>query len=175
MRLPAVALAVALAALIGSTVSAARTAPALPVPCADIIDHTSFPFSGDSRPEYRYRQVLGMFAVPPAYLPQVVPTGEKPWAYWHKQGLVVRATGEAVTVTVPSAWRKRAAITWGNRPSAVGSLRILGCGTSDSANVGNVYAGGFLLRSASACVPLVFTVGKRSALVRFGVGRRCPS
>lgn len=78
MRLPAVVLAVASAALLGSTVSAARPAPALTVPYADITDHTSFPFSGDSRPEYRYRQVLGMLAVPPAYMRQVVPTGEKP-------------------------------------------------------------------------------------------------
>ena len=94
--------------------------------------------------------MLETIAAPPAYMPQVAPTGEKPWAYWRKEGLVVKATAEAVTVTVPSAWRKRAAITWGSRPSAVGSLRIQGCGTSGSGHVGNVDAGGFLLRSPSA-------------------------
>jgi hypothetical protein len=103
----------------------------------------------------------------------VVPTGQKPWAYWHKQGLVIRATGEPVTVTVPKTWRTRVAITWGNRPGIVSSLRIAGCRAS--ANVGNAYAGGFYLRSPSACVPLTFTVGKRSATVRFGVGKRCPA
>jgi len=32
---------------------------------------------------------------------------------------------------------------------------------------------GFYLRSRSACVPLVVGVGRRSAVVRVGVGRRC--
>ena len=38
---------------------------------------------------------------------------------------------------------------------------------------GYAYSGGFFLRSRAACVPLVFRVGSRSAVVRFGVGRRC--
>lgn len=141
------------------------------VPCGDAIGFTKFPYLGNSRPENRYRRVLGVVAVPPAYMQQVVPSSQKPWPYWHKQGLVIRATGESVTVTVPKLWRKRAAITWGNNAGPVSSLRIEGCGTSRA--VGHAYAGGFLLRSPSACVPLVFAVGKRSVTVRFGVGERC--
>jgi hypothetical protein len=153
--------------------SSAATGPALTVLCGDVIDKTEFPYVGNSQPEHRYRPVLGVLAVPPAYMQQVVPTGEKPWAYWRKQGLVVRATGEAVTVTVPTAWRKRLAITWGNRAAAVSSLRINGCGTRANTHVGSAYAGGFLLRSARACVPLIFRVGNRSATVWFGIGQRC--
>jgi hypothetical protein len=117
--------------------------------------------------------LLGVVAVPPAFMRQVVPTRQMPWAYWHKQGLLVSASGEAVTVTVPKIWRTRAAITWGNGIRPVSSLRIEGRHTS--AGIGYAYAGGFLLRSPSACVPLIFSVGSRSATVRFGLGMRCNS
>jgi hypothetical protein len=170
MRFSAVFL-VGFTLLAGVTVSSAASAEGRTVSCSDIIDYTKFPYFGDSRPEYRYRQVLGVVAVPPAFMQQVVPTRQKPWAYWHKQGLVIRAGGEVVTVTVPKIWRGRAAIIWGNRGSAFSSLRFEGCG--GSADVGHAYAGGFLLRSPSACIPLIFRVGKRSATVRFGVGQRC--
>ncbi len=153
--------------------SSAAAGPTPTVPCEEVIDQTSFPYVGGSQPEHRYRPVLGVLAVPPAYMQQVVPTEDKPWAYWRKQGLVVRATGEAVTVTVPTAWRKRLAITWGNRPSAVSSLRIEGCGTRENTARGNAYAGGFLLRSPRACVPLHFRVQGKGATVWFGIGQRC--
>ena len=39
--------------------------------------------------------------------------------------------------------------------------------------VWNAYAGGFYLRSRSACVPLKFRVGRRAKTVRFGLGKRC--
>ncbi len=132
---------------------------------------TKFPYVGSSRPRDRYRLVLGVVSVPPAFLEQVVPTNSTPWAYWRKAGLVVRASGESVTVRVPQAWRNRVAITWGNRPDIVSSLRIAGCGSAPEA--GNAYAGGFYLRSRSACVPLNFRVGRRSATIRFGLGRPC--
>ena len=172
MRIRAAVLGVVLATLAGMTASSAWPAPATRiVPCDDIIGRTDFPYLGNSRPEHRSRLVLGVASVPPAYMRQVVPTGQKPWAYWRKHGLVVRATGAAVTITVPRSWRTRAAITWGNNHGgAVGSLRIAGCRVA--ANVGNAYAGGFYVR-LPACVPLVFTVGKRSATMLFGVGKRC--
>ena len=172
MRASAAIVVVGLAVLTAVTAPPASSAVGRSVPCSDVIGQTKFPYLGNSRREDRYRQVLGVLAVPPAYMPRVIPTRQQPWAYWHKQGLVVRATREVVTVTVPKFWRKRAAITWGNRGVPVGSLRIEGCG--GSADVGHAYAGGFFLRSPSACVPLIFTVGTRSATVRFGVGRECP-
>jgi hypothetical protein len=38
------------------------------------------------------RVVLGVVAVPPAYIPQTVASGERAWPYWSKSGLVVRAS-----------------------------------------------------------------------------------
>ena len=142
------------------------------VPCGESIDSTKFPYVGDRRPRYRYRLVLGTVSVPPAYLAQVVPTGERPWAYWRKAGLVVRAGGHAVSISVPPAWRARAAIAWGYGNQGVfDSLRIASC--PGPADRGRAYSGGFLLRAPSACLPLVFRLGRRSETVRFGIGRRC--
>lgn len=115
--------------------------------------------------------MLGSVGVPGPYLAQVVATREQPWAYWRKAGLPVRAGSAPVTVSVAPAWRGRAAITWGNSTGVVASLRIAGC--PGRRTVGHASAGGFYLRARSGCVPLTFRVGRRSATVRFGVGRRC--
>jgi hypothetical protein len=161
-----------LAAVVGATADAGSTSPARRVPCSESIDTTRFPYVGDRRPRYRYRLVLGAVSVPPAYLDEVVSTGETPWAYWRKAGVVVQAGGRAVSISVPQAWRGRAAITWGNGGNGVfGSIRLEAC--PGPATSGLAYAGGFYLRSASACLPLVLRVGVRSRTVRFGLGRRC--
>ena len=124
------------------------------------------------RVEALRRTVLDHFSVPPAYVPGTVRVDEGRWRYWSKAGLVVRSGSETVTVSGPAAWRSRAGITWGNGGNGVmSSVRIAGCGTDPS--TANAYAGGFFLHARSACVPLVFRVGGRSATVRFGVGRRC--
>ena len=135
------------------------------VGCDQVIDRPKSPFAGG------YRRVLGGIAVPPAFIPQVVRTPGQPWPYWEKAGLVVRAGNDPVAVSVPQAWRRRAAITWGNGAPAVQSLRIAACPAP--ANVWNAYAGGFFLRSRGACVPLVFQVGRRRRTVAFGIDRRC--
>lgn len=97
-----------------------------------------------------------------------------PWFYFFKAGLVIRASGQSVFVTVPRAWRGRAAIAWGYGGKGVfQSLRFAGCKALPSQ--GFAYSGGFYLRSAGGCLPLVFRVGRRSATVRFGLGRRCGS
>src|SRR3954447_15721159 len=171
MRLLAGLIVSAFALLAGVTALSVSAADRRTVPRGEAIASTRFPYFGSSRPENRYRQVLGVVAVPPAFMRQVVPTRQMPWAYWRKQGLVVSASGKALTVTVPRTWRRRAAITWGNGIRPVSSLRIEGCHTS--AGIGYAYGGGFLLRSASACVPAIFSVGSRTATVRFGLGRRC--
>jgi hypothetical protein len=77
-----------------------------------------------------------------------------------------------VLVSVPATWRTRAAISWGDAPTA-SALVFPSCPPSSSLGDWNPYAGGFHLGSRSACVPLVFRVGERTATVRFGVGRRC--
>jgi hypothetical protein len=170
--LPLIA-AVGLLALFGSVGSAKAPLPARAVPCDEIIDATAFPYLGGNERANRYRLVLGAVSVPPAYLPQTVPTNATPWTYWRKAGLVVRDGAGPVTITVPRAWRTRAAIQWGygGRGGPFSSLRIGPCGSDASS--GSTYAGGFLLSSRSACVPLVVRLGARTATVRFGVGRRC--
>jgi hypothetical protein len=117
------------------------------------------------------RVVLGVVAVPPAYIPQTVDSQSPRWPFWSKSGLVIRGNSPPVVVNVPARWRNRVAITWGNTP-AVSTLRIASCG-SGILSGWNPYAGGFLLRARTACVPLTFRVGSRSATVRFGVGKRC--
>jgi hypothetical protein len=154
--------------------AASRSSPQLvarTVPCSEIIDSTNWPYVGSRNPRYRYRAVLSVVSVPPAYISQVVHLRDGAWPYWSKAGLVVRAGRGPVTVSVPLVWRKRAAITWGGNTGIVNSLRILRCGSNPSH--GNAYAGGFYLRSRSACLPLVFRAGGHSTTVRFGLGRRC--
>jgi hypothetical protein len=91
---------------------------------------------------------------------------------WRKAGLAVRGNAPPVDVTVPKAWRTRAAITWGDS-AIVSALRIAPCAPFLPPKVWNAYAGGFYLRSRTACVPLIFRVGQRRQTVRFGLGRRC--
>jgi hypothetical protein len=153
------------AAASGVAWGASASGPVRTVPCSEVIDHPTFPYRPDG-----YRLVLGAFSVPPAYLRQVTRVGGN-WPYWRKAGLVIRAGAPAATVTVPRAWRSRAAIIWGNAGRPASSLRFARC--SGRAREGRAYAGGFYLRARSACVPLVFRVGVRSATVRFGIGRRC--
>jgi hypothetical protein len=147
-------------------------APERTVPCTEAIDLTRFPYIGNRRPEHRYRLVLGVVALP-AFMAPVYKSAERRWPYWRKQGIVVRASGESVTITVPPAWRERAAIAWGNGGNGepFSSLRIAGCRLDKT--VGNAYAGGFYLRSRTACLPLTFRVGNRTATIRVGLGRRC--
>jgi hypothetical protein len=165
--------AVGLVVLVGLAARSGSSAPAPTASCSGSIDSTKWPYFGNYQRRLRNRLVLGVVSVPPAYLQQVVPTHREPWAhgwdYWRKAGLVVRAGSAVVGVSVPKAWRNRVAITWGT--GIVSSLRITGC--PGPSNVGNAYAGGFYLRSRSACVPLIFRVGTRSATVIFGLGQTC--
>jgi hypothetical protein len=167
MRIATLIVALGLAALTGA---AARSAPAPPpatVSCETIILDSRFPHLGSG-----YRLVLGVVSVPPAYLRQVVPTGRRPWAYFRKNGLVIRGGSPPVDVHVAKAWRTRVRIGWGDGGGS--SLRFASCPPSGREKPGNAYAGGFYLRSPAACVPLIFRVGNRTETVRFGVGRRCP-
>lgn len=164
------------AGLATASVSGAREADSTrsrTVPCDEIIDLPRFPHWGNAQPQYRNRLVLDAISVPPAFLQQISPSGQPSWRYFSKWGMVVRSDGRPVTVTVPARWRDRVAISWGNGGHGVfQTIRFAGCRFGK--NVGNAYAGGFFLRSRSACVPLTFRVGDRTATVRFGIGRRCP-
>jgi hypothetical protein len=162
MRLVAVAALVglALAAAVGSAAPAPRV-----VRCESIVQPGG---AFTWKPE---RVVLGVAAVPPAYIPQTAPTGSAPWRYWSKSGLVIKANSPPVDVNVPIRWRSRVSISWGDRGGA--ELRFVPCPPSSALGDWNPYTGGFYLRARAACVPLTFRVGTRSATVRFGVGKRC--
>jgi hypothetical protein len=163
----------ALSALTVVAMGSAASARHRLVPCSEAIDGTKFPYLGSNKPRYRYRLVLGVVSAPWAYHEQIVRNGTKPWPYFFKAGLIIRTSGQSVVVTVPSPWRKRAAIAWGYGGKGVfSSLRFAGCGVPQADPQGLAYSGGFYVKSP-ACVPLTFRVGRRSATVRFGLGRRC--
>jgi hypothetical protein len=152
-------------------VAQAAERPQRTIPCNEAIFHTPFPRFGSSNPRDRARLVLDSVMAPPAYLLQTFPSGATPWRYFSKRGLVVK-NGMSVIVTVPLAWRQRVAMSWGNAGHGVfHTIRIAACGSDPKR--GNAYAGGFFLRSSSACAPLVFIVGNQQQKVWFGIGRRC--
>jgi hypothetical protein len=67
MRVFAALIVVGLALVAGVITPSPSTADAgRIVPCADAIGATKFPYLGDSRPENRYRQVLGPLLMPHA-------------------------------------------------------------------------------------------------------------
>ena len=153
----------------GHSASAPPASPAktLDVGCDQVILRPHDPFTGG------YRRVLGVVATPPAYIPQVVHFPQGPWTWWEKSGMVIRAGRRPVTVSVPPAWRRRAAITWGNALPPASVIRFAACPTP--AGVWNAYAGGFLMTTRGACIPLTFSVDGRRATIRFGIDVRCPS
>jgi hypothetical protein len=121
--------------------------------------------------EAGYRVVLGVVSAPPAVLPGVVHVPKfSPFPYWRKAGMVIHASRKPVTISVPEAWRQHARIGWGNPASPTTVVRFAAC---PSPNTWNAYAGGFFLRTRSACVPLVFSVSDRRVTLRFGLGRNC--
>jgi hypothetical protein len=159
-----VAAATGVALLLAGSASA-KIPPTRRVPCAEAGALQSAQLTTG-------RRVLGAVVVPPRYLPQVVNLPTRPWQYWTKAGLAIRAGSAPVGITVPAAWRDRAAIVWGNGPDLFSSLRIDSCASQLGAQW-NGYAGGFYLQARSACVPLIVRVGARTATVRFGIGQRC--
>lgn len=115
--------------------------------------------------------VLGRISVQTGYLGMPVPvTGNEPWRYWQKRGILILAGTGPVSVSVPPSWRQQAAVTYGTEGIA-SSLVLTAC--RQPAGVWAGYAGGIYLRTATSCVPLVFAIGNRSITVRFSVAGRC--
>jgi hypothetical protein len=142
------------------------------VSCSEIVRETPFPYRGAYKKRDRYRLVLGSVSVPPLNLIRSYRTLQTPWRYFSKRGMVVRR-GTAVTITVPSAWRRHVAISWGNAGHGVfHTIRIAAC-SGAGAKPGYAYAGGFYLRRPTACVPLTFIVGGRRRTMWFEIGKRC--
>ncbi len=143
------------------------------VGCGEVIGTVPFPHAGSADPRYRSRLVLGAVSAPGVLVPQSSRTGPPAWPQFSKWGMVIRGGGGAqVVVSVPPAWRNRVAISWGNAGHGVfHTVRFPRCGTD--AGKGHAFAGGFFVKRVPACVPLRFTVGTRSTVLRFGITRRC--
>jgi hypothetical protein len=167
----AIILSFAVAALGGATASAqAVSSSSLPagvvtVGCDQIIG------TAKTGHDAGYRVVLGLISAPPETLPGTVRVPQfAPFPYWLKAGMVIRASRKPVTVSVPKAWTRRVRIGWGNPASPATVVRFAACPSPRS---WNAYAGGFFLRTRSACVPLAFTAGRSRTTLRFGLGRQC--
>ncbi|MBV9381024.1 MAG: hypothetical protein JOY82_19250 [Streptosporangiaceae bacterium] len=114
---------------------------------------------------------LGRIYVYAGYSQALVPaTGDGPWRYWQKRGILIRAGTGPVTVSVPPSWRQRAAISYGTY-GIVSSLVLTAC--RQPPGVWDGYAGGIYLRAAASCVPLVFATGNRSITIRLSVAGHC--
>lgn len=165
MRRALLLLVAATAAPAGAAAGATRPTPVVTVGCGQVIGQAK------TGRDAGYRVVLGVVSAPPAFLPGVVHVPRSaPFAYWRKAGIVIRAGRTPVTVGVPKAWAGRVRIGWGDGAGPATAVRFAPC---PAPRGWNAYAGGFFLRTRSACVPLTFAVGGRRATLRFGIGRRC--
>lgn len=101
--------------------------------------------------------------------PDSRPSGAEPFVFFAKTGIAIRSGSEAL-VEVPTYWRNRAAIEWGDSGNA-SRIRFPPC---RNGHKWITYAGGFHFRDKTgACVPLRVTVGVRTKTLRFSAGRRC--
>src|SRR5260370_15297121 len=104
--------------------------------------------------------VLGRIAVQTGYLQGPVPvTGNGPWRYWEKRGILIFAGTGSVLVSVPPSWRQRAAITYGSY-GIVSSLVLTAC--QRPAGVWDGDAGGIDRRAPASCGPPGFALAHRS-------------
>ena len=118
------------------------------------------------------RIVLGRLAMTPTQLRYVVKrTDVKRFRWWSKAPLAIRA-GTSVTLTVPSAWRTRVGITYGDFPpdASAASLRFQTC----PGRSWHIYPGGFFT-TTPLCFPLDITVGSQRTRIQTGMGIRCPT
>jgi hypothetical protein len=121
--------------------SATGSHPAAQPPVAASADGCQLPVGNEPSPEGEI--VLGIISLGPDFLQPAVPVHQRWWRYWQKHGLWIRAGHQAVTITVPRAWRNRAAITWGVNVGIASTLRLPGCPAGRG--TWNGYAGGFYL------------------------------
>ena len=159
MRVMLSTIGVALLALV--SVAADAAPPPQSVPCAGVV----------LRPktlDRSHRIVLDRVAFPGTRVWQTASTHSS-LPYSSKALVFVRPGRSAVTISVPLAWRDRAAISWGGT-TATHTLRFPSCPTREAR--WNGWNGLFYVQ-APACVPLHISVGQRSAMLRLGIGNAC--
>jgi hypothetical protein len=162
-------LTVVVVAGLAVSVSAVAAQPAgrAVVGCGDVIGQQAVGTLNGSR------VVLGRVSVAPPRIQRGASSGIGSWKYFSKWGTAIHA-GTSVTVSVPPAWRRRVAITWGSSTPIVSTLRFASCASlGGTKQPWNAYPGGFFTDTPRACVPLTFTIGRRSRTVRFGIGKSC--
>jgi hypothetical protein len=173
MRLFAVGVLGALVVAGGAAAEAPPSSGSRNVPCSEVIGQARFPYVGNRLPQYRYRTFLSATSVPPGYM-RAYENRDPAWPWWTKYGVVVRAGGPRVTLSVPPAWRDRVGISWGNAGHGVlASVTLTSCGGPSS--IGHAYAGGFFIRRTGECFPLDLRAGTQKTRVWFGLGKRCPT
>lgn len=138
------------------------TARLLTVPCTDSIGSTT-----SSTDDF---VLLGRVGVVRLKQP-AESTAQARWTHFAKRPVLVLSGHESVSLSLPVAWRRRAAIVWGNSMTPVAKLRIAAC--PPSPHRWNVYAGGIYTRSATECIPLVVGAGGQSRTVMLGLGESC--
>jgi hypothetical protein len=144
--------------------ASARQAPVSVVSCNNVI-------ASARKPDSEERLVLGSFGAPPERIQRAQTGPVNGWQYFAKSGVEIKAGVGPVTVSVATADRDRVAISWGNGLAVVQAQRFAPCGSS--ARPWHAYAGGFYLRSRTACISLVIKVGPGSKTIRVGVGKSC--
>jgi hypothetical protein len=100
----------------------------------------------------------------------------RPFHYFGKQGIDVKAGSSSVYLIVPAAWRNRASLVYGDSGGREGSsiVRIKGCSAPDQSTPWLAYPGGFYVRKP-LCLPLRIRVGTQSTVIRVSLGKACPS
>jgi hypothetical protein len=135
------------------------------VHCGSVVDEDPAPTPAGMRVVFDHVALAAQDALPRPHRIAL-----RPFRYWSKSGILVRAGSTPVDLIVPPGWKKRYAIDWGDS-GLTADAHVLGCA---GGTVWNAYAGGFRLR-APACVPLTVRVGGKSTRLRFSVGAPCPS
>ena len=132
-------------------------------------------FDQPQQPSAGDRVLLGYLAVPPrdAYVANFGRDISRRWRYGTKAYLLVHTGTKAATISVPRAWRGSFGLNFGDSGSiGLPALRVPPCRYALSNGVWNVFTGSFSF-NARTCAPLIVRVGKRSAKVRFGLGKSC--
>jgi hypothetical protein len=139
------------------------------VTCGDAINVTKTPRPGG-------RILFRRITLPPEglLLRPRASTRNKPLPGYAKRGIAVRASRDPVELIVPTRWRSRFEIGWGENssgPQEATAVRVLGC----NAVAGNnwfSYPGGFYV-SRPACVPLDIHVGRATTRIHLAIGIPC--
>jgi hypothetical protein len=116
--------------------------------------------------------ILGRVGLETMRTRQVARLEGQPFRWWAKSALVVEEGRAPVVISVPSAWRSRAAIAWNNRGADPTSVEHV---QSCPGHVWLAYPGGFYAQTRG-CIPIDVAVGARHRRVWIGMGSRagCP-